>query len=139
MSPLATRDKFSTFATETNQDKIDVFIAIEDWLNDGVDLPYGIAKTCIEDWFLSNKPAQNTWQIAGQTVRADAVGVPTFVVASTKDQLVEYDCAKALADSIPNATLYNPECGHIGMIAGGQAIKNVWQPIVDFIASCNSK
>lgn len=140
LDPLLTRNKFIKFADmEEGTPDHDIFIAIEDWLNDGVDLPYEIAQTCIQRWFFDNKTAQNKWHVGGKTIQPAHIDVPCLVVASKQDRLVEYASAHALTASLKNVREVSPQCGHVGMIAGRHAIKTAWQPMVEFIAYCNNK
>ncbi|MGB0719568.1 MAG: alpha/beta fold hydrolase [Bdellovibrionales bacterium] len=134
LDPHFALKKFARFAAmDQDSEKAALFVAVEDWLNDGVALPYGVAKNVIEDWFFANAPAQQKWSIGGHAIVPQAVDIPALVVASSKDTLVEFDTAKALADALPRAVLHDPACGHIGMIAGGDAIGSIWQRIADWI------
>lgn len=137
MDPLQVFRKFSRFAAmEDESVEALLFIAIEDWLNEGVDLPAGIARSCIYDWFTGNAPALGSWHVAGQVVDPSRLDVAALVVASSQDKLVEYDSAAPLARAIKGAQIVQPFCGHIGMMAGRDAVKDVWQPMAAFIASC---
>lgn len=139
LDPLLTRNKFMKFAAmEEGSAEAQLFVAIEDWLNDGADLPQDIASLCIQGWFFDNQPAQKKWQLGGQIIDPSNIETPCLVVASQQDRLVEYDCAMALAQQLPNVQHISPSCGHIGMIAGRKAVQDVWQPIAAFIAYCNN-
>jgi len=140
LDPAMTCDKFMKFAqAEAGSAEEALFIAIEDWLNEGVHLPLGIAQMCLQDWFVQNKPAGRAWRVMGKLIDPAAIDVPALVVASRKDRLVEYDCAKVLGDQLPQATMVEPDCGHIGMIAGRRAIDEAWQPMAAFFASCKAR
>lgn len=116
-----TLQKFARFAAMDQEGaEAELFVAIEDWLNDGVALPGALAEEIIKSWFFENKPMRNECDL------------PTYIVASSKDRLVEFETARAL-ETWPEAELYDPKCGHIGMIAGGHAVENVWQPIADWV------
>lgn len=137
MDPLQTRDKFIRFADmEDGGDQASLFVAIEDWLNDGVDLPSDIARVCIEEWFLKNALCTGTWQICGKMIDLSAITNPCFVIASKTDRLVEFESSYALYDGLGCATLHQPPCGHIGMISGRHAVEHVWKPMSEFFASC---
>lgn len=134
LDPLSTRDKFIRFAQMGKDDpEVELFVAIEDWLNDSVDLPAGVARACIQDWFFENLPAHKNWHVAGRRVDPSFVRTPALIVASHKDRLVEYDSAAALMGDLPQAQLVSPDCGHIGMIAGRKAVEECWKPMVQFI------
>ncbi len=131
-------EKFARFAAlcdrgDQGSDEAALFVAVEDWLNDGVALPQGIARAVIQDWYFGNAPMRGGWRVCGQGIVPEEIDVPALVIASTKDRLVEYDSARALAEALPDAQLIDPECGHIGMIAGRRAKKDVWDVIGDWI------
>lgn len=130
LDPMLTQKKFSRFSKmDMDSEEARIFVAVEDWLNDGKDLPAGIARECIMDWFIHNCPCSGAWTLKGQVVDPRQIEIPVHIVASQKDQLVEYDAALSLRKILPKADLTEPDCGHIGMIAGKKSIEQVWQPI----------
>lgn len=133
MNPLHNAQKFIRFSQMQNKDDIETFVAAEDWLNSGTDLPGTIAREFIEGWILNNDPASGRWHIAGHNVDVRGLEIPVHVIASKRDNLVEFDCANAVTLCLPSAVLHTPECGHIGMMAGRHSEKQVWHNIADFI------
>lgn len=132
--PEQAMKKFSKFSKmDDGSDAADVFVAVEDWLNDGVPLPVGVANEVIQNWFFENGPIHSQWMLDDREVDLKTINIPSLVIASSEDKLVEYDMALPLQEGIKGAALLNPKCGHIGMVAGAKAIKNVWLPIEDWI------
>src|SRR3546814_8289121 len=41
------------------------FVALEDWLNDGVPLAAPVARECLGRWYGDNAPARGHWRLAG--------------------------------------------------------------------------
>ncbi len=110
-----------------------LFVALEDWLNDGVPLAAGVARTCLREWYGDNAPARGTWRIAGLPVDPAAIAQPTFVAVPSRDRIVPPECARPLANLIPGAVLHLPDAGHIGMAAGTRAQASLWRPLLDWI------
>lgn len=134
LDPKATARKFANYAAmEEGDERARMFIAVEDWLNDGVRLPSNIAYCCIRDWFFNNDPYMGEWRIDDEIVRAEELDCPALIIASSKDRLVEYECAAPLGDGFKRTKTIDPECGHIGMIAGQSAVKRVWSPIAKWV------
>lgn len=135
LDPEQSARKFARFyETDHQSDESKLFIAVEDWLNDGIDLPHQIAHRCMVDWYLENKPAQKKWIIGEDAVDPKNITCPSLIIASSKDKLVEIETATPLAEQIgTNAATVNPGCGHIGMIAGRHAVQKVWEPIAQWI------
>lgn len=128
--------KFADFAAmDQDSDQARLFVAVEDWLNDGVDLPSALARTCVVDWYGQNKPARGAWFVDGRVVDPAQTVNPVLVVTSSTDRLVPEESAHALASMIPQARLLTSTCGHIGMMTGRRAQEEVWQPIADWIVA----
>lgn len=134
LEPESAANKFGGFLSmEEGSAPQQLFIAVEDWLNDGVDLPGDVAQQCIKEWFFENAPAARKWMLAGRAVDPAALAVPVMVIASRRDRLVDYDTATAIAAGMKNAKILDTGTGHIGMIAGSRAIERVWTPIAEWI------
>lgn len=128
--------KFADFASlDQGSEQARLFVALEDWLNDGVDLPAALARTCVVEWYGQNQPARGGWQVAGQTVDPATTQNPVLVATSVTDRLVPEESSHALARLIPGARLLQSECGHIGMMSSRRALQEVWQPLYDWIVA----
>jgi polyhydroxyalkanoate synthase len=134
LDPMMTVRKFANFAAmEEDSEDARLFVTVEDWLNDGVDLPAAVAVHCIRDWFLENRPGRGTWNVSGKAVRPENIKCPALIIASDRDRLVEFATAGALQEKIKHARILKPDCGHIGMIAGRESVEKVWGPVAAWI------
>ncbi len=132
--------KFADFATMPQDSaQARLFVAVEDWLNDGVDLPSTLARECVVDWYGHNKPMKGEWLVHAQggdtAVNPALTTNPVLVVTSSTDRLVSEQSSHALANMIPQARLLQSTCGHIGMMTGRRAQEEVWRPIAQWIAA----
>ena len=135
LDPQLTLEKFASFAAiKEGDEKANVFVAVEDWINDGVDIPLSIAHTCIDDFYGKNAPAGGGWLVEGQKIRAEDIVSPSYVVLALRDKLVPPESSRALYAQLPKADYLEVQTGHIGLIAGSKAIQTVWQPISDWLA-----
>jgi len=135
LDPEGSIRKFSAFADMAEGDKREeIFMAVEDWLNEGLDLPAGIAMMCMEEWYEQNLPYKGEWEVCGKPIRAGDIKVPTLVVAAKEDKIVPLDSALAFADQRVKGERVVVSTGHVGLIAGGKAIKDVWTPIAEWFA-----
>ena len=67
LDPGGTLKKFRAFGTShQNTAHAEDFIALEDWLNDGVPLVANVAIECLEDWYAENKPMQGKCAAVGR-------------------------------------------------------------------------
>jgi polyhydroxyalkanoate synthase len=123
--------RYAEFAPGSPRDL--AFVALEDWLNDGVPLAAAVARECLEGWYGANAPARGQWKIAGEPVDPSAIEIPTLVVVPEQDRIVPPASAEALARLIPGAERRQPSLGHIGMIVGGLAESGVWRPLAQWL------
>jgi poly(3-hydroxyalkanoate) synthetase len=128
--------KFSAFgATDQTSDKAARFVALEDWLNDGVPLAAPIARETIGGWYGANTPMSGEWRVAADPVRPERLALPCFVAVPGQDRIVPPASALALAAMIPGAVVHRPASGHIGMAAGPRAAASLWTPLLDWLRS----
>src|SRR5579872_2911922 len=133
LDPLLALRKFTRFAdlAQEGNDARD-FVAVEDWLNDGVNLAVGVARECLAGWYGENTPARGSWCIAGEATLPQRIRIPSLVVIPDQDRIVPPKSAEALAVALPEARRVNPPLGHIGMIVGARAAEAVWQPLIEW-------
>ncbi|MBL4873832.1 MAG: alpha/beta fold hydrolase [Rhodobacteraceae bacterium] len=108
------------------------FVAIEDWLADGVPLVTPSAKDVLIDWNLHNSTTNGRWKLQDKVVKLSAIRQPTLNVCGLRDSITQLDVASAMAHEIPNAKLLMPDAGHVGMIVGSKARETVWKPVSEF-------
>jgi polyhydroxyalkanoate synthase len=134
LDPFLAERKFIRFAgLDPEGAAATSFVALEDWINDGVPLARRVALECAQSWYRDNDPARGAWQVAGEPVRPEAVTAPTLVVLPSRDKIVPPRSAEPLASAIPGATVLRPPFGHIGMMASVKAPDAVWQPIGEWL------
>jgi polyhydroxyalkanoate synthase len=136
LDPFLAERKFVHFAgLDMASEAARSFVALEDWINDGVRLAQPVALDCARSWYRDNEPGAGVWQVAGMPVRPQEVDVPALVVLPRRDRIVPPRAAAPLAVLIPGASVLRPPFGHIGMMASAQAPEAVWQPIADWLRS----
>ena len=109
------------------------FVALEDWLNDGVPLAAPVARTVFTEWYRDNLPGRGTWRIGDAAVMPQALRCPAFAAVPLADRIVPPGSALPLATLIPNAILHRPAAGHIGMVAGPRAEAVLWQALLHWL------
>lgn len=128
--PHAVGDKYRGFGRAAqDSDRARQFVAIEDWLNDGVPLAAPVARQCMRDWYGANAPARGSWRVAGQPILPQTLRLPCFAAIPDRDRIVPPESAMALARAIPGTVIVTPKAGHIGMVAGASAHQALWAPL----------
>jgi polyhydroxyalkanoate synthase len=135
LDPLLAERKFRRFAAlDPAGEAARVFVALEDWINDGVPLAGPVAAECFGSWYGANDPAGGRWRVAGRPVVPGDLECPALVVVPSRDRIVPPRSAAALAAALPQATVLRPPLGHIGMMAGGAARAALWSEIARWLA-----
>jgi len=134
LDPFLVTRKFIRFATaQTDSPAAEAFVALEDWLNDGVPLSGPVARECMGGWYGRNAPHLGQWVVDGTAVRPEAINIPARVLIPQQDRIVPPASAQALADALPNAEASSTPLGHIGMVAGSRAQALVWEPLAEWL------
>jgi poly(3-hydroxyalkanoate) synthetase len=134
LDPLSVIAKYARFAElASNDPRAQVFVAVEDWLNDGVPLAGPVAQECLLDWYGRNLPARGQWAPGGIAVEPARLDLPVFVAAPHRDRIVPSASAEAIVPRLARATLARPGAGHVSMIVGDHAERELWQPLVQWL------
>ncbi len=134
VEPGSVAAKFRRFAgSDPSSRAARDFVAIEDWLNDGVPLAAPVAREVFGGWYRENRPGRGVWCVDGQAVVPEAVRCPTFVAVPGRDRIVPPSSALPLGQRIAGAVVHQPGAGHVGMVAGPRAEASLWQPLLDWL------
>lgn len=136
LDPFLVLRKFIAFAQlDPASDKAAQFVALEDWLNDGVPLAAPVARECLAGWYGENAPHLGQWRVGGEIVDPAAFTKPALVLVPEQDRIVPPKSANALGQALPDATVKTLPFGHIGMVAGVRAKSAVWEPLAEWLAA----
>jgi polyhydroxyalkanoate synthase len=132
--PHGVGNKYRDFAAQDKTlPRAKRFVAMEDWLADGVPLAAPVAREALGGWYVANTPARNQWRVAGLAVDPAQLNLPVFCAIPERDRLVPALSAHALAAKLARATIITPAAGHIGMVAGTRAQAALWRPFADWV------
>ena len=109
------------------------FVALEDWLNDGIPLAAPVARETLGQWYGANATARGEWRVAGLPVDPTRITAPALVAVPAADRIVPPESARPLAALLARAHLIEPRAGHIGMAAGASAERVLWRPLLAWI------
>ncbi len=135
--PIVALRKFRKFAT---MDPASVearnFVALEDWLNEGVALTLPVADEAFKGWYGGNLTGQDKWTVGGALIDpATLKNLPMLVVVPGGDRLVPPKSAAAVLARAPHAARLDLPLGHIGMVVGRQAQNSLWRPLSDWLVA----
>jgi polyhydroxyalkanoate synthase len=134
LDPFAAERKFIRFAgLDPADQEARSFVALEDWVNDGVPLASGVARTCARSWYGANEPARGLWRVDGDPVLPRRWRRPALVVLPGRDRIVPPCSAAALVAELEGASVLRPALGHVGMMAAARAPSVLWTPIAEWL------
>ncbi len=130
LDPFQVLRKFQHFGTlDQGSHGARRFVALEDWLNDGVSLAAPVARECLVDWYGTNATQNLKWRVAGQVVDPAALDRPVFNVIPSSDRIVPPGSSHGLSRRLRFVDELVPNAGHIGMMVGRSAANAVWEPV----------
>ncbi len=136
LDPLLGMRKFCRFAgLDPDGRTARAFVALEDWLNDGIPLAGPVARESLAGWYGENTPGEGRWCIDGVPVRAEGLRLPSLHLIPSRDRIVPPASSRALAAAMPGAAVVTPPLGHIGMVTARGAESAAWQPLGDWLAA----
>lgn len=121
--------KFGSFGERDGRSQAArLFVAVEDWANEGAPLTLGAGRDLFERFYGGNATAEGAWSVGGRSISLDAINCPTLSIRSLTDRIVPIESSPALAEDLPVAL------GHVGMIVSRDAPEVVWKPLSEWIA-----
>jgi polyhydroxyalkanoate synthase len=99
-----------------------------------VPLAAAVARECLGQWYGENATALGAWRLSGRAVLPQRIKLPSLAVIPDQDRIVPPGSALALAKALSNCRILRAPTGHIGMMSGGRAEAEVWQPVAGWIA-----
>jgi polyhydroxyalkanoate synthase len=130
LDPFQVLKKFQHFATlDPASTSARRFVALEDWLNDGIALAAPVARECLVAWYGANSTGNLAWRVGGRVVDPAALDRPVLNVIPSADRIVPPGSSRALTRRFRRVEELTPNAGHIGMMVGRQAAPEIWAPI----------
>ncbi|MGF1624122.1 MAG: alpha/beta fold hydrolase [Alphaproteobacteria bacterium] len=138
LDPLMALRKFAGFAAvDPHSAKAAAFVALEDWINDGVPLAIPVATECFTQWYGENRPCKGRWLVGGQPILPRRIEVPTLLACPRNDRIVPPGSSLALAGQIGHALVLDPPVGHVGMVVGSKGRQALWEPLAGWLHDLN--
>ena len=132
--PIVALRKFRRFASlDPASVEARNFVALEDWLNDGIALTLPVANEAMLGWYEANLPGQGRWSVGGTPMDPARLEVQSLVVVPGGDRLVPLLSAAAILPRLRRPTRMDIPLGHIGMVVGRHAERALWSPLADWL------
>jgi polyhydroxyalkanoate synthase len=129
LDPARTIGKYEAFGRRDSADpSARTFVRLEDWANDGPPLTLAAAQELFFDLYKNDLPGKGTWQVAGAPVDLASITGPILEIVSTTDRIVPAAATPGLVEPLAVGL------GHVGMIVGGRARTQLWEPLAAWLS-----
>ncbi len=138
LKPMNQFSKLVNLADKLDDDEfVDLFFAMETWVNDNIPFPGEAFRQYIRDCYQENLLCQNTMEIDGQRVDLKRITAALLIIAAAKDHICPADSATILQDlvSSEDKEVVVLPGGHVGIVAGGMALKKLWPTLADWLTA----
>jgi polyhydroxyalkanoate synthase len=107
---------------------MDSWLAMNKWVNDGVPFAGAAFRQWIREFYQQNKLVKGEIRLRGQRVDLANITCPVLNIAGTKDHICTVPQAEATMRlvSSQDKTFLTLNAGHIGLVTGSDARKNLW-------------
>ncbi len=129
LDPGRTITKYEQFgALDPASDAAQNFVALEDWANGGAPLTLEAGREAFERLFGTDLPGNGGWRVGGRTIDPAALSCPLLDIVSLSDRIVPATTSTGLSDRLELGA------GHVGMVVGGRAREQLWQPLAAWLS-----
>ena len=136
VNPLQAALKFQKLARlDPDGPAARLFVALEDWLADGVPMPVGAAKDLLLGWHIENRTAAGRWRFLGQTVDPGRVAAPALLFCGARDSIAPPPLALPLGRVLPRAEVVDGPHRPCGDDRRQRRPPEVWRPLAAFLGA----
>src|SRR5579859_1430193 len=114
---------------------METWLAMNKWVNDGVPFPGAAFRQWIRDYYQENKLVKGEIKLRGRRVDLSNITCSVLNIAGKKDHICTLPQAEATMRLISSKDkeFYVLNAGHVGLLTGGDAKKNLWPKIDNWL------
>lgn len=128
IDPSRIWQKFCQFATMQNQEEVERFLSVEQWVNDGISIPKKFCLECLD--LITENSLENL-------LSQDTYNFPTLIINGSEDKIVPIESSLPLYRVIDNKEILVEKTGHIGLIISQISKEKICPSIVNWIKKLN--
>lgn len=128
LDPRRSVQKFVAFGkSQRGEAETRLFVALEDWANDGAPLTTAAARELVDHLFGEDRSGTGRWRVGGRLIDPAALACPVLDIVSTTDRIVPAASSAGVGRRLTLAQ------GHVGMMVGGRARAALWEPLAEWL------
>ncbi|GBD26348.1 Poly(3-hydroxyalkanoate) polymerase subunit PhaC [bacterium HR30] len=142
LTPVKNVTRYTDFFLNLwNHEYVLGFEAMNQWVSQFIDYPRDAFVQFTRDFMQQNKLARGQLTLGGRAVHLREVRCSLLVFAGKSDQVAPPASVRALMDKVgsQDKTFSLVPAGHMGILAGANAPKLVWQPMVQWLSARSQK
>jgi polyhydroxyalkanoate synthase len=128
LNPSRIWEKFCKFSNMQQQEDIDNFLKIEQWVNDGVCLTKKFALEALS--MIENNDLQN------EKLFSIPINAPCLSINGLEDKIVPASSCKELYKNMSHHKNITENTGHIGLIVSKLSREKIWPEIEKWLSGC---
>ncbi len=115
---------------------VEGFVALNKWANEYTPFPGEFFRQWVKEFYQENRLIRGNLILGGKPVDLSRIHCPVLVVGAKQDYIVPPESARALIDAVASSDKEYLELpgGHISLIAGRGAKRNVWPKVSAWMA-----
>lgn len=112
------------------------FDAVNTWVNDLIPYPKEAFKQMVREVVSGNRLIRGGLSFGGKPCELSAVTQPLLAFAGKSDNIATPEATAAIVDLVSSADkqLVAVSGGHVGVVAGSNAPREVWEPMIAWLA-----
>jgi polyhydroxyalkanoate synthase len=137
MSGARALTKWGDFvANLDDEDFVRSFDAVNTWVNDLIPYPKEAFKQMVREVVSGNRLIVGGLSFGDKPCDLGAVTQPILAFAGKSDNIATPQATEAIVDLVASSdkTLVPVSGGHVGVVAGSAAPREVWQPMIDWLS-----
>jgi len=117
-----------------DDDFVENFARMEQWINDGIDVAGETYRQFLEDVYQENKLAENELEIGGKHVDLDEITMPVLQIVGEYDHLIPPEASTPFNELVASddVTTMNFPTGHIGLSVSSRSHGQLWPDVCDW-------
>ncbi len=133
--PLATYAYANAPSLSRRDGRLETFLAVCRWVDDGVPFPGEAFRRWIKDFYQENRLARGELELRGRRVDLSNLTCPVLNVAGAKDFICPPSQAEPTMDLVGSAEgdLLVPDAGHVGLMVGPAARREIRPRICEWL------
>lgn len=124
-----------------NDNYVEQYKGFNKWMNEHIPFPGECFRQTVKELQWGNKLMLDTFELGGKPVRLGTIKKPFLHVLGSRDHIVPRESAEPLVEMVGSTDKQQivMEGGHVGIVAGRSAARNLWPRVADWLAEHSSK